>query len=65
VAEAEEYFLRFFHKLNLISARQRSCVMRDDHLRPLHIFKSVRYCVVNILSVPYLVPAVLVPTIRK
>jgi hypothetical protein len=37
----------------------------DDHPRPMQIFKSVRYCVVNVLSPPNLVPAMLVALIRK
>ena len=35
------------------------------HPRPIRIFKVVRYCVVNVLSRPYLLPMVLVPTMRK
>ena len=33
--------------------------------RPKRIFKVVRYCVVNVLSPPNLVPAMLVALIRK
>ena len=38
---------------------------RGNDPRPMRILKVVRYCVVKVLSRPYLVPTVLVPTIRK
>jgi hypothetical protein len=49
----------------LMPTRMQSDARRGDHPRPLHIFKVVRYCVVNVLSPPNLVPAMLVALIRK